>query len=168
MRFLIKFHQQLLRNFSYTFSIAFIMLLMVSCNKGNINPNIPNVVVRITINPNSTQYLEINTVSGWLYLDDKPTVIIPPGSRGIIVYRYDVNKFKAYERQPPNEPFLCCNADMTVCGKLVVGDNFPFVKDTCNNNLYQLLDGSLFQGEGRYPLIEYAAEYDGALLHIHN
>lgn len=148
--------------------LAIVFSLMVSCNKNNINPNIPNVVVRITINPNSTQFLEINTVGGWLYLDDKPSVNIPYGSRGIIVYRSDVNKFKAYERQPPNDPFLCCNADMTICGKLVVGDHFPFVKDTCNGNLYQLLDGTLFQGDGRYPLIEYAAEYDGAYLHIHN
>ena len=165
---MIKFLQLLKNPVSYTILTAVLILITVSCNKDKINPNIPNVVVRISINPNSTQYLEINTVGGWLYLDDKPSINIPFGSRGIIVYRSDVNKFKAYERQPPNEPFLCCNADMTVCGELVVGDNFPFVKDTCNNNLYQLLDGSLFQGEGRYPLIEYAAEYDGAYLHIHN
>jgi len=153
---------------AFSMTIIILLLVTVSCNKDNINPNIPNVTIRVTINPNSTQFLELNSVSGWVYLDEKPGVYIPVGSRGIIVYRTDMNKFKAYERQPPNDPFLCCNETKTVCGKLVVGDNFPFVKDTCNNNMYQLLDGSLFQGEGRYPLIEYAAEYDGALLHIHN
>jgi hypothetical protein len=148
--------------------LIFALSLMVSCNKNNINPNIPNVSIHITINPNSTQYLEINTVSGWLYLDEKPGVYIPSGSRGIIVYRADVDKFKAYERQPPNDPFMCCNANMTVCGKLVVGDYFPTVKYTCNDNSYFIFDGNLYEGEGQYPLIEYAAEYDGALLYIHN
>ncbi len=141
---------------------------LVSCNKDSINPNLPNVTIRISINPNSTQFLELNTVSGWVYLDEKPSVYIPPGSRGIIVWRMDMTHFKAYERQPPNDPFTCCNENYSVCGKLVVGDNYPFVKDTCTGNMYQLLDGSLFEGEGRYPLIEYAAEYDGAILYIHN
>lgn len=154
--------------FIFTAALIIALSLMASCNKNNINPNIPNVSINITIDPNSTQFLEINTVSGWLYLEEKPGIYVPPGSRGIIVYRTDVNKFKAYERQPPNDPFLCCNETLTICGKLVVGDNFPFVKDTCNDNLYQLMDGTLFNGEGRYSLIEYAAVYNGALLNIHN
>ena len=56
----------------------------------------------------------------------------------------------------------------TVCGKLVVGPNFPFAQDTCTGTMYQLLDGTLFSGDGQYPLIEYFAAYDGALLHIYN
>lgn len=59
-----------------------------------------------------------------------------------------------------------------LCSRLarvgIVGGNYPFVKDTCNDNLYQLLDGFLFQGTGQYPLIEYNAMYDGALLHVFN
>ncbi len=148
--------------------LSVVLLFFVSCNKDSINPNIPNVTIRISINPNSTQFLELNTVGGWVYLDEKPGIYIPPGSRGIIVWRMDINRFKAYERQPPNDPFKCCNENNTICGKLVVGDNYPFVKDTCTGNMYQLLDGSLFEGEGKYPMIEYAAEYDGAILYIHN
>jgi hypothetical protein len=34
--------------------------------------------------------------------------------------------------------------------------------------MYQLLDGTLFSGTGEFPLIEYYAAYDGALLHISN
>ncbi|RLD44939.1 MAG: hypothetical protein DRI88_09020 [Bacteroidetes bacterium] len=148
--------------------LSVLLFSTVSCNKDSINPNLPNVTIRITINPNSTQFLELNTVGGWVYLDEKPSVYIPPQSRGVLVWRSDMTHFKAYERQPPNDPFKCCNENYSLCGKLVIGDNYPFVKDTCTGNMYQLLDGSLFQGEGRYPLIEYAAEYDGTLLYIHN
>ena len=152
---------------------SFILLLLisvfsVSCHKDSFNPNIPNVSIHISLNPNSTEFLELNPVGGWVYLDEKPSIYIPPGSRGIIVWRMDVNTFKAYERQPPNDPFKCCSENYSHCGKLVVGDNYPFVKDTCTGTMYQLLDGSIFEGEGKYPLIQYAAEYDGYTLYIHN
>ncbi|MCF6170284.1 MAG: hypothetical protein L3J66_04810 [Bacteroidales bacterium] len=143
------------------------LLTASSCNKGNINPNIPDVVINLTIDPNSTQFLELNTVGGWLYLDEVPGIIVPYPSMGVIVYRYDVNEFKAYERQPPNEPFKCCD-DKLGCTKLIINDFYPFVKDTCNGNVYQLLDGTLFEGQGHYSLIRYNAVYDGALLHVYN
>jgi hypothetical protein len=34
--------------------------------------------------------------------------------------------------------------------------------------MYQMLDGSLFEGEGTYPLIQYNALFEGGLLHIFN
>ena len=146
----------------------FVLVFNFSCDKTNINPNIPRVVINVTIDPNSTMFQQLNTPGGWLYLEEQPGVYIPTGSRGVIVYRLTMTEFKAYERQPPNFPFECCNDNGINCTNLVVGGNYPFVKDTCNGNLFQLLDGSLFQGEGQFPLIEYSAMYDGALLHVFN
>lgn len=155
-----------------TFSLSFILLLLVmglSCNNANQNnPNVPKVNINLTIDPNSTLFLELNTPGGWIYLDEVPGTYIPYPSRGIIVYRQDINFFKAYERQPPNDPFKCCDDQNQTCGKLVVGANYPFVLDTCTGTMYQLLDGTLFSGTGEFPLIEYYAAYDGALLHISN
>ncbi len=148
------------------FMFGVFLLVAFSCNKDNINPNIPNVPINITIDPNSTLIQELNTVGGWVYLDEKPGIYIPQGSRGVMVYRMGVQEFKAYERQPPNTPNECCNGN--ICTKLIIDEHYPFVKDTCTNTMYQLLDGSLFSGEGRYPMIEYGAIYDGNLLHIYN
>jgi len=147
---------------------VFFLLFALSCGKTVVNPNIPRVVINVTIDPNSTIFQQLNTPGGWLYLEEQPGVYIPTGSRGVIVYRLTMTEFKAYERQPPNFPYECCNDNGLYCTKLIVGGNYPFVKDTCNDNLYQLLDGSLFQGEGQFPLIEYSAMYDGALLHVFN
>lgn len=146
--------------------IIVVMAFSMSCNKNNINPNIPLVPINITIDPNSTMVQELNAVGGWVYLDELPGIYIPTGSRGIMVYRMGISEFKAYERQPPNTPNLCCTG--AVCTKLVIGDYFPFAKDTCTNTQYLLLDGSLFEGEGVFPLIEYSAVFDGNLLHIYN
>ena len=148
------------------FFVSIIISFNVSCNKNNINPNIPNVPINITIDPNSTLIQELNTVGGWVYLDEKPGIFIPSGSRGVMVYRMDVHEFKAFERQPPNDPNKCC--DGNVCTKLLIGEYFPLAKDTCTGTSYLLLDGSIIEGEGPFPLIEYAAIYDGNLLHIYN
>lgn len=157
----------------YTFFLVSVILLLLtvgpSCSNPNKNnPNVPNVNINLTIDPNSTLFLELNVPGGWIYLDEVPGMYIPYPSRGIIVYRQDINFFKAYERQPPNDPFKCCDDQNQECGKLVVGQYFPFVKDTCTGASYQLVDGTLFSGEGEFPLIEYYAAYDGALLHISN
>ncbi len=148
--------------------VSVVLLGAVSCNKGVVNPNVPVVSIDITIDPNSTLFFDLNVAGGWTYLNGKPGVYIPPGSRGIIVYRMDMNTFLAYERTPPNEPDKCCNSETNICTALIVGDNYPFVVDTCNDNKYNILDGSLFEGEGSFPLIRYRADYDGVTLHIYN
>jgi hypothetical protein len=144
------------------------VIYFASCAKNEPNPNIPDVNIYYRIDPNSTIFLELNTVGGWLYLEDIPGIVVPYPSRGIIVYRQDVNLFKAYERQPPNFPFECCVPNSTICTALLVGPNYPFAKDTCTGNLYQLLDGVLFSGNGSYPMIEYRTFYDGQYLTISN
>lgn len=149
-------------------SISLISAFVVSCEKNNPNPDIPKVNIYYQIDPNSTVFLELNTIGGWIYLDEMPGIYVPYPSRGIIVYRQDIDLFKAYERQPPNSPFQCCIPNSTICSTLLVGPNYPFVKDTCTGNLYQLLDGSLFSGDGQYPLIQYRTYYDGNLLTISN
>jgi len=149
--------------------IALLLIAALSCNnKNQNNPNAPSVNINFTIDPNSTLFLELNIPGGWIYLDEVPGYVVPYPSRGIIIYRQDINFFKAYERQPPNDPFKCCDDNNQNCGKLVVGVNFPFVKDTCTGTMYQIFDGTIFSGEGEFPLIEYYAVYDGALLHISN
>lgn len=148
--------------------ISVVLFTAESCNKGVVNPNVPVVSVDIVIDPNSTLFFDLNVAGGWTYLNDKPGVYIPVESRGIIVYRMDINTFLAYERTPPNDPNSCCSSQTNVCTALVVGDYYPFVVDTCNDNKYNILDGSLFEGIGSFPLIRYRADYDGATLHIYN
>ena len=150
------------------FFFLWLLLSASSCNKGSDNPNIPPVNINITIDPNSTLFYELNTVGGWCYLDDKSVVYIPFGSRGIIVYRMEMSTFLAYERTPPNNPNQCCTDSRSECTKLVVGNYYPFVKDTCTGTKYSILDGTIFEGEGQYPLFQYRAEYKNGLLFISN
>ncbi len=144
-----------------------VLLVAGSCNKTNINPVDPLAVIRIDIDPNSTFYQGLNAVGGWIYVaNGDQGAYVGPGSRGVIIYRESQTEFKAFDRLPPNNPNKCCTGGQ--CTKLIVGKYYPFAKDECTGNSYQLLDGSLFEGTGKYPLIEYHAMYDGNLLHVFN
>lgn len=139
--------------------ILIIFLLgLLSCKDTPHNPNIPQGYFNFSIEPNSTFYYELNTVSGWMYI--KPPTFTQ--SRGIIVYRYSLDEFKAYERQSPNEPNSCGELS-----RLIV--DFPFIVDTCLNVKYSILDGSVVtEGYQGYPLIQYHTQYDGSELRIYN
>ena len=127
-----------------------------SCIDTPYNPNTPDVYINFKIYPNSTMEYKLNTVSGWRY------ATAPWPSRGIIIYRYSLDEFKAYERQSPNDPDYCGESS-----RLIV--EFPFVVDTCLDVKYSILDGSIFtQGYTGYPLIEYRTQYDGHTLRVFN
>lgn len=137
-------------------AISFILLSMLSCIDTPHNPNTPDVYINFSIDPNSTFYYELNAVSGY----SEVTALWP--SRGIIIYRYSQDEFKAYERQSPNEPNHCGENS-----RLIV--EFPFVVDTCLDVKYSILDGSIFTpGYNGYPLIEYRTQYDGNTLRVFN
>ena len=136
--------------------ILIFLLGVISCDNTPYNPNIPNVHINFSIEPNSIFYQELNTVSGYR------EVTAPWPSRGIIIYRYSLDEFKAYERQSPNDPNHCGENS-----RLIV--EFPFVVDTCLDVKYSILDGSIFtQGYMGYPLIEYRTQYDGRILRVFN
>lgn len=138
------------------FLIAALFFGMFSCNDTPHNPNIPNAYINFSLEPNSTMNPELNTVSGWMYI--KPH----QGSRGIIIYRYSLDEFKAYERQSPNDPNHCGELS-----RMIV--EFPFVVDTCLNVKYSILDGSIITpGYQGYPLIQYHTQYDGTTLRVFN
>ncbi len=144
------------RDMKKNFVTIILALMMFSCDDTPHNPNIPKAYINFTINPNSLEYYELNTVSGWMYLQAAAP------SRGIIVYRYSMDEFRAYERQSPNDPNHCGEYS-----RMVV--EFPFVVDTCLDVRYSILDGSIItEGYLGYPLIQYNAQYDGSILRIYN
>ena len=151
------------------YSLSLVLLALVvfaggACNKTNNNPVDPHAVIRIDIDPNSTFYQGLNAAGGWIYVKNGDQgAYVGAGSRGVIIYRETQTEFKAYDRLPPNNPDKCGSGT-----KLIVGKYYPFAKDECTGNSYQLLDGSLFEGSGRYPMIQYHAVYDGNLLHVYN
>ncbi|MCK5777104.1 MAG: hypothetical protein KAH25_13050 [Bacteroidales bacterium] len=144
----------------YTFLglLLLFALTATKCNK-NEEPPLPFAVVNIRIEPNSTQFINLNSVGGHEYL----TADLP--SRGVVVYRIGVNDFKAFERTCPHDPNACCDDG---CSRLYVEEDGIIIKDDCCGSTYLILDGSNVAGPSVRPLKEYFTSYNGKILHIYN
>jgi len=139
------------------FFAASMAVFAVSCNSKPSNPNVPEADINIYIYPNSLQYYELNNVGGKLCISANQP------SRGIIVYRYNIDEFKAYERLDPNNPYTCPG------NRLIFIDSIDYniIFDTCSNHRYSILTGELI-GESGYDLVQYFTYFDGTELRITN
>jgi hypothetical protein len=121
--------------------------------------NIPYVSFDFTINILDPTYVNLQGVGG--------SVIIPGGSRGIVVYRVSIDQFNAYERHCTYD---CNNA----CGKVDYDSSgIVLVDNDCGGagcgSKFNLIDGSVLNGPAQYPLIQYTTSFDGmAMLRIYN
>lgn len=140
---------------------GFILLGLVFAQCKKEEDPLPFAVVNIYLEPNSTLYINLNTVGGWEYI----TSNYP--SRGLIVYRISVNDFVAFERTCPHDPDACCDAE-DGCTRLTVEESGLVIKDSCCESEYLILDGSNISGPSVKPLKQYRTSYDGKTLHIYN
>ncbi|MGE5423833.1 MAG: hypothetical protein ACM3N9_00635 [Syntrophothermus sp.] len=142
--------------FKLFFGLTFLLFLSPACKKETKDPahqDIPVVPVNFAINPNGTEYINLNGVNGWEYLTG--------GYQGILVFRNSVSEFKAYERSCPYD----WNKTTT---RLVVDSSGITARCPSCNSKYILLDGTPYEGPSRYSLLQYQTSYDGNLLYIFN
>lgn len=133
--------------------LGVVMFFTVACKKEEPPPEIPYVYVNFTLNPNSTQYINLNSVNGW--------ETVTGGYKGILVFRKAVNEFVAFERACPYDPLI------TGTQIRVDTSGITCYCPVCQSK-YIMYDGTPYDGVSRFPLKQYAAIYDGVLLHISN
>jgi len=141
-------------NFSFLSRLILVVLLLLmtlTCKKDK--EEIPNVAVNIYIYPNSTQYVQLNTNGGWVYLTG--------GVRGIIVYRRTQDEFVAFERNCPYLP-------SSTCALVSVEQSGLTLLDSCCGSRFIITDGSIVNGPASVSMKTYYTAYDGNALHIYN
>ena len=130
------------------------LLLSSKCNNQNQNP-VPFVPVDVTIDLKLPSYSDLQGVGGWTYLNG--------GSRGIIVYRKGIDEFVAFDRHSPADISGTCPLPLYPDNQ-----NFLQLKDSCNNAVFSLYDGSPVSNS-IYGLRQYATQFNGNnLLRVYN
>jgi|WetSurMetagenome_2_1015567.scaffolds.fasta_scaffold42043_3 hypothetical protein len=154
--FTCEFFHNLKKNWFHLIAVLAVFLVssgVSSCGKESSQPQIPDVPVSFVINPNSTEYLNLNYIGGWEY--------VTGGYDGILITRTTLNDFVAFER--------ACPYDFNKEGARIVVDTSMI---TCYCPVcmtkYIMVDGTPYEGPGRYPLKQYQAVYDGSLLYVSN
>jgi len=145
------------RNIKRLISSALLIVLITlpsgGCFKEQEHDSIPNVAVDIYIDVNSTLYIQLNTVGGWLYLTG--------GYKGILVYRLSDYEFVAYDRTCPYDPYEDASRLEMDVGNLII-------QDTLCKSKFIVIDGTVFEGPATLPLKSYKTDFDGNILHIYN
>lgn len=122
------------------------------CNNAN-DWGIPLVKVNEVIYIANPSNIALNAVGGWIYYQG--------GSRGLIIYRYSTDEFKAYDRHTTYEPNKPCDP--------VSVDNSDIIAyDHCSTSEWVLVDGSVVSGPAGFPLKQYQTYFDGSSVHVFN
>jgi nitrite reductase/ring-hydroxylating ferredoxin subunit len=133
-------------------AFLFVLLFVTpQCKKDK--DEIPNSYVNFYIDINSTQYIGLNSIGGFIY--------VTGGVRGIIIYRKSVDEFMAYERDCPYKP-------SNTCALVQVDHSAIMAVDSCCGSKFLLLDGSVIKGPATRQLKQYSTSLDGTNLHVFN
>lgn len=132
------------------FSILSIGVLL-GCNDNY--EGIPDVPVNVYINTLDPNFQHLNGLGSWAHVEG--------GSKGIIVFHYDLNKYVAYERH-------CTFSSSDICSQVSVDQTNLFATDTCCGSKFQLLDGVPIEGSATIPLKKYNTSFDGNIIRIWN
>ncbi len=138
-------------------SLSVIVFLLIastwSCGEKQKHDSIPEVPVNLYLDINSTMYIELNTIGGWVYLTG--------GYKGILIYRISVDEFVAYDRACPYDPF-------DAASRIVMDPSGLTCSDSNCTSQFGILDGSVIKGPATIPLKRYNTYYDGNILSVSN
>jgi nitrite reductase/ring-hydroxylating ferredoxin subunit len=143
------------RIFLIVFLLASLSIIMLafSCKKDKKEDVIPYAAVDFYVNILSTQYTELHSVNGWVY--------VTGGVRGIILYRKSIDEFMAYERN-------CTYQPSNTCARVTLDNTNLIAIDSCCGSKFLMLDGSVIQSPATIPLKQYRTSFDGTTLHVFN
>lgn len=114
---------------------------------------VPLVAVDFTVNLNEPSFFELTNITGWLY--------VTGGSRGIIIYRNNIDQFSAYERHSPYNVDEGCRASVNEEDQVVI-------EDECSDSTWLIVDGSVITGPAVQPLKQYNTQLTGSILRVYN
>jgi len=134
------------------FVIGF-LLGLVSCSRNEDNP-VPQTYVDFYVYLNEPSNIKLNSPGGWVYFSG--------GSKGIVVYRLDIDHFKAFDRN-------CTYNSSLANAQVSVDSSGLFLADNSCGSKFVIIDGSVNNGPATVPLRQYIADYDGVgIVHVHN
>jgi nitrite reductase/ring-hydroxylating ferredoxin subunit len=133
-------------------TVLFLALTITSCKPGNPN-GVPYVPVNLQLTVSNPEFAPLLAVGGWLYIGG--------GSRGIIVYRYSPDEFRAYDRHCTFQIEENCRISMD-------NSDIKAVDTECCGSKFLIVDGAPIDGPAAIALLAYNTQFDGNTLLIYN
>ncbi len=130
----------------------FVILSSNSCQRGTPS-GIPYVPVNYQIIVSNPEFAPLLAVGGWIYIGG--------GSRGIIVYRFSPDEFRAYDRHCTFQIEDDCRVSMD-------NTDITAVDNVCCSSKFLIIDGAPIEGPAAIGLHQYNTQFNGNSLIITN
>lgn len=131
-------------------------IALFSCDKEQLDQQIPFSFVNQDINLNLIQYQDLRNIGGYVYIEAGTNA----GYKGIIVYHEGNGAYKAFERACTFDPFADCDP-------IIVDDSGLFLIHKCCNSTFNF-NGNPMSGPASLDLLQYRTTVDGIYLKIRN
>ncbi len=136
-----------------SFCLISLFFFSYSCTKEK-QSVVPYSYVNITIDLNDIEFIDLQAIGG--------KVAVYGGVKGIVIYRSNIDEFKAFDRTCTFDPISDCRVGFD-------DSNIVLVKCSCCESQYELNFGTVSVGPASLPIKEYNTTYGGGnTLRIHN
>lgn len=126
--------------------------VFTSCNRSN-GSGIPYVPVNYQLTVSNPEFSPLLAIGGWVYIGG--------GSKGIIVYRFSPEDFRAYDRH-------CTYLVDDDCRVSMDNTDIFAVDNVCCSSKFLIVDGAPTEGPAAIGLQQYNTSFDGNTLRINN
>jgi len=129
-----------------------VLFAFASCERRN-GSGIPYVPVNYQLTVSNPEFSPLLAIGGWVYIGG--------GSKGIIVYRFSPDEFRAYDRH-------CTYLVDDNCRVSMDNTDIFAVDNTCCSSKFLIIDGAPTEGPAAIGLQQYNTSFDGNSLRINN
>lgn len=134
------------------FSMLSVLLTFSACDRSN-RSGIPYVPVNYQLTVSNPEFAPLLAVGGF--------VTIAGGSKGIIIYRFSPEEFRAYDRH-------CTYLVDDNCRVTMDNTDITAVDTECCDSKFLIIDGAPIAGPAAIGLQQYNTNFDGNTLFIFN
>lgn len=127
-------------------SLLSLFLILQGCRDDDEEERVPRIQTDFTINLNLPEYTDLLNPGGWIYFTG--------GSRGIIIYRVNIDEFAAYDRH-------CTYNVPAGCRVFVDEDSGITAADTvCCGSVFEIITGNVLEGPAQFSLQSFRTQYN--------
>lgn len=127
-------------------TLLFVIIFAAGCREDDDNLRVPRVETNIQINLNLPQYQALLSPGGWVYQTG--------GSRGIIVYRVNIDEFAAFDRHCPFNVPDACQVEVDEESGITAIDN------SCCGSTFEIITGNVVEGPAEIGLSRFNTQFN--------
>lgn len=122
------------------------VILLTGCKDDDENERVPRIATDITLNLDLPEYQILLNPGGWIYLTG--------GSRGIIVYRVNLEEFSAFDRHCTYNVPEACRVSVDEESGITATDN------QCCGSQFELITGNVIEGPAQLGLSTFLTQFN--------